>query len=279
MKHNPLILMQTQLASFSPVGQKIAKAILDDPERVVDVSIQQLAREISVSEASIVRFCRTLGLEGFSDLKMALLKNAAPTQIPSVFEEIDENDSMEAVARNVFVRNLNTLQIAMQRLDFGAVTAAAELLRDAKKIVILGSAASASIAENFYIHLFRVGFPASVETDGEFMQVAAHMADEHTVFIAVSRGGRTKAVVNAFEEARRRGAKTISITANDNTPLARASDIPIIHYAPVQALASTRVVQNTVIDCLYVCATRHRQKEVIGQITENRRLAEFLYIK
>lgn len=279
MKHNPLILMQTQLASFSPVGQKIAKAILDDPERVVDVSIQQLAREISVSEASIVRFCRTLGLEGFSDLKMALLKNAAPAQIPSVFEEIDEHDSMEAVARNVFVRNLNTLQIAMQRLDFGAVTAAAELLRDAKKIVILGSAASASIAENFYIHLFRVGFPASVETDGEFMQVAAHMADEHTVFIAVSRGGRTKAVVNAFEEARRRGAKTISITANDNTPLARASDIPIIHYAPVQALASTRVVQNTVIDCLYVCATRHRQKEVIGQITENRRLAEFLYIK
>lgn len=279
MKHNPLILMQTQLASFSPVGQKIAKAILEDPERVVDVSIQQLAREISVSEASIVRFCRTLGLEGFSDLKMALLKNAAPAQIPSVFEEIDENDSMEAVARNVFVRNLNTLQIAMQRLDFGAVTAAADLMRNAQKIVILGSAASASIAENFYIHLFRVGFPASVETDGEFMQVAAHMADEHTVFIAVSRGGRTKAVVNAFEEARRRGAKTISITANDNTPLARASDIPIIHYAPVQALASTRVVQNTVIDCLYVCATRHRQQEVIGQITENRRLAEFLYIK
>ena len=279
MKHNPLILMQTQFASFSPVGQKIAKAILEDPERVVDVSIQQLAREISVSEASIVRFCRTLGLEGFSDLKLALLKNAAPQQIPSVFEEIDEHDSMEAVARNVFVRNLNTLQIAMQRLDFGAVTAAADLMRNAKKIVILGSAASASIAENFYIHLFRVGFPASVETDGEFMQVAAHMADEHTVFIAVSRGGRTKAVVNAFEEARRHGAKTISITANDNTPLARASDIPIIHYAPVQALASTRVVQNTVIDCLYVCATRHRQKEVIGQITENRRLAEFLYIK
>lgn len=279
MKHNPLILMQTQLASFSPVGQKIANAILEDPERVVDVSIQQLAREISVSEASIVRFCRTLGLEGFSDLKMALLKNATPTQIPSVFEEIDENDSMEAVARNVFVRNLNTLQIAMQRLDFGAVTAAADLMRNAKKIVILGSAASASIAENFYIHLFRVGFPASVETDGEFMQVAAHMADEHTVFIAVSRGGRTKAVVNAFEEAKRHGAKTISITANDNTPLARASDIPIIHYAPVQALASTRVVQNTVIDCLYVCATRHRQQEVIGQITENRRLAEFLYIK
>ena len=279
MKHDPLILIQTRFTSFSPVGQRIGKYILDDPVRVVSRSIQQLAREISVSEASIVRFCRALGLEGFGDLKRVLLQHTALQRIPSVFEEIDENDSMEAVARNVFIRNLSTLQLAMEQLDFGAVTAAAELLRHAEKIVILGSAASASIAENFYVHLFRVGFPASVETDGEFRQVAAHMADEHTVFIAVSRGGRTKAVVNAFEEARRHGAKTISITANDNTPLARASDIPIIHYAPVQALASTRVVQNTVIDCLYVCATRHRQKEVIGQITENRRLAEFLYIK
>ena len=279
MKHDPLILIQTRFTSFSPVGQRIGKYILDDPERVVSRSIQQLAREISVSEASIVRFCRALGLEGFGDLKRVLLQHTAPQRIPSVFEEIDENDSMEAVARNVFIRNLSTLQLAMEQLDFGAVTAAAELLRHAEKIVILGSAASASIAENFYVHLFRVGFPVSVVTDGEFMITAAHMAGPGTVFVAVSKGGRNEMVVRAFAEARSRGAKTVSITAHDHTPLAKASDIPIIHYAPVRALASTRVVQNTVIDCLYVCATRHRQQEVIDRITENRRLSEFLYMK
>jgi DNA-binding MurR/RpiR family transcriptional regulator len=234
---------------------------------------------MDVSEASIVRFCRTLGLEGFGDLKRSLLQHTVPQRIPSVFEEIAEDDSMEAVARNVFIRNLSTLQIAMEQLDFGAVTEAAELLRSAEKIVILGSAASASIAENFYVHLFRVGFPVSVVTDGEFMITAAHMAGPGTVFVAVSKGGRNEMVVRAFAEARSRGAKTVSITAHDHTPLAKASDIPIIHYAPVRALASTRVVQNTVIDCLYVCATRHRQQEVIDRITENRRLAEFLYMK
>ena len=279
MKHDPLILIQTRFTSFSAVGQKIGKYILDGPERVVDRSIQQLAREMDVSEASIVRFCRTLGLEGFGDLKRSLLQHTVPQRIPSVFEEIAEHDSMEAVARNVFIRNLSTLQIAMEQLDFSTVTAAAELLRSAEKIVILGSAASASIAENFYVHLFRVGFPVSVVTDGEFMITAAHMADPGTVFVAVSKGGRNEMVVRAFEEARRRGAKTVSITAHDHTPLAKVSDISIIHYAPVRALASTRVVQNTVIDCLYVCATRHRQQEVVDRITENRRLAEFLYIK
>jgi len=279
MKHDPLILIQTRFTSFSPVGQKIGKYILDGPERVVDRSIQQLAREMDVSEASIVRFCRALGLEGFSDLKRSLIQHAAPRRLPSVFEEIDENDSMEAVARNVFIRNLTTLQLAMEQLDFSAVTAAAELLRSADKIVILGSAASANIAESFYIRMFRVGFPVSVETDGEFMITSARMAAPGTVFVAVSKGGRNEVVVRAIEEARRRGAKTIGITAHDRTPLASASDIPIIHYAPVRALASTRVVQNTVIDCLYICATRHRQQEVIDQIVENRRLAEFLYLK
>lgn len=279
MKQDPLILIQSQYPSFTPVGQKIGQYILNDPERIVGVSIQQLARELSVSEASIVRFCRSLGLSGFSDLKLSLMKHAPPRQIPTVFEEIDESESMEAVARNVFVRNLTTLQIALEQLDLSAVTAAAELLRDAEKIVILGSAASASIAENFHVHLFRMGFPSSVETDGEFMQVAAHMATPGTVFVAVSRGGHTESVVRAFREARSHGARTVAITANDDSPLVRASDIPIIHYAPVRALVSTRVVQNTVIDCLFVCATRHRQQEVIDQIMENRRLAAFLRCK
>lgn len=41
-------------------------------------------------------------------------------------------------------------------------------------------------------------------------------------------------------------------------------------------MVSTRVVQNTIVDCLYICATRHKQQDVINQILENRRVADFL---
>lgn len=279
MEMNPLIIMQTQYPTFSKVGKIIAMYIMEDPDRVINNSIQQMAKDLSVAEASIVRFCRTIGMAGFSDLKLHLAKNAMVSPIPSVFEEINESDSMEAVAKNVFLRNLNTLQTAMEQIDFSAISAAAELMRKAKHIVIIGLASSASIAENFYVHLFRAGIPASVETDPEFMQVKAHMADEDTVFIAVSRGGRTEAVVKAMDLARKHGAKTISITAHTQTPLDQASDITIVHYAPARALVSTRIVQNTIIDCLYICSTRHRQQEVINQIAENRRIADFLRMK
>jgi len=279
MEQNPLLLMQAQYSTFSKVSHKIATYIMEDPDRAISNSIQQMAKDLSVSEASIVRFCRTIGLAGFGELKMQLVKYTASSPLPSFFEEIEEDDTMESVAQNVFIRNMSTLQTAMRQIDFSSISAAAELIRDAKKIVVCALGISASVAESLYAHLFRVGMPASLEVDAEFMQVAARMATPETVFVAISRNGRTEAVVRAFEEARRHGAKTISITTQVNTPLFYASDIPIIHYAPAAVMTSTRIVQNTIIDCLYVCATRHRQEDVLAQIVENREVASFLRIK
>ena len=139
-----------------------------------------------------------------------------------------------------------------------------------------GLGVSASIADNCSVHLFRAGLPAIASTDPELMQIFARKATENTVFLAISKGGRSTAVVNALKEARSHGAKTISITANDQTPLTEVSDIALIHYAPTRAMVSARVVQNTIIDCLYICATRHKQQDVINQILENRRVADFL---
>lgn len=279
LEKNPLLIMQTQYESFSKVGQKIATYIMEDPNRAINNSIQQMAKDLSVSEASIVRFSRAIGLSGFSDLRIQLVKHTVASPLPSFFEEIKDDDSMESVAQNVFIRNISTLQTAMQQIDFSTISAAAELIRDAKRIVVCGMGTSAGVAESLYVRLFRVSMPAILETDPEFMQIAARMAEPGTVFVGISRNGRTTAVVKAFEEAQRNGAKTISITTQTQTPLDRASDISIIHYAPTAVMVSTRIVQNTIIDCLYICATRHHQQDVLNQIAENRRVAEFLRMK
>ncbi|QTU82534.1 MurR/RpiR family transcriptional regulator [Carnobacteriaceae bacterium zg-C25] len=50
----------------------IAKFILENLEDMKDIGIQQFATECNVSTSSISRFCREIGLEGFSELKMIL---------------------------------------------------------------------------------------------------------------------------------------------------------------------------------------------------------------
>ena len=68
-------------------------------------------------------------------------------------------------------------------------------------------------------------------------------------------------------------------TAHTQTPTYELSDVSIIHYAPTQTMVFTRIVQNTIVDCLYICATRHCKEEVVEQIKKSRRVGEFLRSK
>lgn len=59
---------------LSTCDQKIAHVILKNPIEVVDKTISELAEEVGVSLASISRFCKTLGLAGFHQLKIELAR-------------------------------------------------------------------------------------------------------------------------------------------------------------------------------------------------------------
>ena len=49
--------------------KKIAKFILNNPKKVVDMTVSELAEISDVSIASVSRFCRKVGLKGFAQLK------------------------------------------------------------------------------------------------------------------------------------------------------------------------------------------------------------------
>ena len=47
---------------FTPAMQRVATVIRDQPRIVLDQTISELAESCGTSVASVVRFCRTLGL-------------------------------------------------------------------------------------------------------------------------------------------------------------------------------------------------------------------------
>ena len=74
---------------LSTCDQKIAQVILKNPIEVVDKTISELAEEAGVSLASISRFCKTLGLAGFHQLKIELAR-------------VSEENTMQAVEKENF---------------------------------------------------------------------------------------------------------------------------------------------------------------------------------
>ena len=55
---------------FSHSEKEIAHYILNEGEKVLNLSIKELAKKTYTSPATIVRLCHKLGLEGYSDFKI-----------------------------------------------------------------------------------------------------------------------------------------------------------------------------------------------------------------
>jgi len=62
MAQNIIDKVYSQLPKMTATDQKVAQVILDEPVAAINWTIAMLAKKASVSEASVSRFCKSLGL-------------------------------------------------------------------------------------------------------------------------------------------------------------------------------------------------------------------------
>ena len=265
MDKNVYAAIQSQYSTLSKVGKRIADYILADPVHITSISIQQMAAELDIAESSIIRFCKIVGCAGFSEVKLLLAKYS-PKSVRTIFEDLSETDSISTISESVFSRNIDTLERALQLLDFEKIEQAVGVLSRAENILILGVGASGTIAEDFYIRLMRIGIRAVSLTDSHLMQIQASQCGPDTAVIAISHTGKTREIVSAVRTARECGAPTIGITGYPDTPLKEVSDICLELYSPEQLFVSPRVAQFSLIDTLYVSLAIRRKDSVVQNI-------------
>ena len=265
MDKNVYAAIQSQYTTLSKVGKRIADYILADPVHITSISIQQMAAELDIAESSIIRFCKIVGCAGFSEVKLLLAKYS-PKSVRTIFEDLSETDSISTISESVFSRNIDTLERALQLLDFEKIEQAVGVLSRAENILILGVGASGTIAEDFYIRLMRIGIRAVSLTDSHLMQIQASQCGPDTAVIAISHTGKTREIVSAVRTARECGAPTIGITGYPDTSLKEVSDICLELYSPEQLFVSPRVAQFSLIDTLYVSLAIRRKDSVVQNI-------------
>ena len=72
--------LEALIPCLNPVMRRVAEYVLLDPERVLSSSILDMQRGSGASAGSIVGFCRTLGIKGFLDFKIALARGMIQQQ-------------------------------------------------------------------------------------------------------------------------------------------------------------------------------------------------------
>ncbi|MDD3439757.1 MAG: MurR/RpiR family transcriptional regulator, partial [Clostridiaceae bacterium] len=88
---------------LSNTEQRIADLILNEWKHIIDMPVAQIAEEAGVSQATVVRFCRSIGFNGVPELKLYLKRE----QLSPLGElsEVEEDDTPAVVVQKIIRYN------------------------------------------------------------------------------------------------------------------------------------------------------------------------------
>lgn len=260
-----LLTIRALLPALNEQEQKVGQYILDHPDEVVHLAIGELALRCAVSDATVFRFCRKIGTDGYQDLKIRLAMEWTPGQ-PVTYAAVSRDDSLAVAVRKAFAANLKALEDTLNVLDLATLQRAADAVLNARRVDIYGSGGGAVAALELQYKLMRVGVRALPHTDAEMQVISATLLRSDDLAIGISHSGESRDVLRALEVAKGVGAKTIAITNHPLSPIAMTADISLCTAAQ-EALAhgyplGARVAQVGLIDALYASLALQRQAEV-----------------
>jgi RpiR family carbohydrate utilization transcriptional regulator len=266
-----LIRLRGVYPSLKTALQKVANLILRQPEMAIYASVNEVAAAANVSEATVMRFCRTLGFKGFQDFKIALARElVAPS--PRA-EEAAAGDGPGALVRRIFKANIAALEETLEVLELRQMQEAAQYLLNCRKLVVIGVSGSAAVVQYAELRLNTLGLTVHGFTERYQILSAAALLTAEEALLAVSHLGNSQEILDAARVARDNNARIIAITSNSISPLTRIADLVLLTAArdmalPRDGLASF-LCQISVIDSLFGLlqqARPERAREYLAKI-------------
>ena len=233
MKHADV--MDTLTAKYpllTKAGKKVADFIFANHEEAQFLSITALAEECSVAEATVFRFCQTLGYSGYNDFKLGLAKAygaAAGTDNEySLYGKISESDSIAAMCRKLYATNVSALTQTLELVDEAMIKQAVDYLRGARRVYCLGQGGSMVLAMEAWARFLTASPNFYCIEDAHLQAMSASMLEKNDAVLFFTYSGATKDMLDVLRPAKERGAKVIVLTHFKKSPAAAYADILLL---------------------------------------------------
>ena len=235
---NLILKIQSAFNQFTKAEKKVAEYCLANREKVLFLSITDLAEACGVGEASVFRFCRTLGLSGYQEFKMQM---SLSQTFSGAKETADREDGREdgqtgdgegARKRPLTDRVLEAHQLALREtrmlLDEQQLERMLDFLDQAKRVYFFGISDSLLVAQEARNKFLRLTDKVICVEDSHLMAVTASMLSEQDFLVVVSYSGATKDVIQTVRLAKKSGAGIGAITHYRKSPLTDLSDAVLL---------------------------------------------------
>lgn len=251
--------------------QSIADYFLEADLSGVGSSIDEIADRVGTSVASISRFCKKLGYDSFGQFKIALSqdKTYEPDLVLPIFKATDDFD---VIIHKAFSEAVTNLKDTEAKIDFAILKKIVRLLDEVDVIYFFGMGGSGGIAKLGELLFSHLGYRTKAITDPYEMAVCSGHIGEGDLAFGISHTGRNKAVYEALNTARGRGAAAVTLTNYEDSAISGISDYPLVtacyegrvHFAQSNSMGA----QITVLNALYLLSASKSSQEVIEEVNE-----------
>jgi RpiR family carbohydrate utilization transcriptional regulator len=189
--------------------------------------VTELADRAQVSKPTVVRFCRSMGYEGLSDIKLKLAGSLSEG-VPFIHRNVGAQDSSSDVLVKVIDNTVTAFLKYRNDASSAAIDKAAEAIalthKKGKRLEFFGVGNSGIVAQDAQHKFFRLGFHTISHSDGHMQIMSASLLGPGDCLVVFSNSGRTRDLLDSCEIAKKNGATTVVVTAS-GSPLASAGKI------------------------------------------------------
>lgn len=279
---NCLTRIRQRYATLAQSDRKLADFILTNPEQTRYLSSQQLANDAGISQSSVVKFAQKLGYKGFPALKMAIsdaLAASANAHSVAVHNEILGDDPIRLVGEKLIKEHLAAMHATLDINPEEKLMGGVNLLRKARRVLVVGIGASGLVARNFAWKLIKIGMQAIAEQDMHALLVAAQALKPEDLMLAISYSGERREIIIATDEALATGAQVMAITGFNPNALQQRASHCLYTLAEEQATRSAAIsstsAQMMLTDLLFMALVQ----QDLGNAPERIRRSEALVKK
>lgn len=230
-------LLQQRQDKLTKSGRTVADYLLHHADEAQYLSISSLARECNVAEATVFRFCRALGFEGYHEMRIALAQANATGSLSSQ-RELEPGATTAALCEHACARFLTAINGTQNALSTDAVEKAVQLMRNARQVFCLGQGGSMLLANDICARFASISTKFRTAGDSHLQLLTASLMTAEDVVLFVSYSGATRDMMETLRTAKAAGAKIILLTHYEDSPGAALADVVLLCGAQESPLDS-----------------------------------------
>lgn len=252
-------IIKSKYKNLSKKQKSIADYMLQNEAEISFKSLKEISDEIGVTEVTIINFCKSLGLNSFSDLKQKyqdlIVKKVSPTQ------KLFKNINKETMKNDLFVKiidlQLKNHQVTMSGLKEEELEEAVELINNAKKVYIYGEGLSVLISNYFKNRLENLGIEVEVidlSNLNTYLFIKTLKFSKEDLYIAITYPKYSKIVLKFSEYLKKKDYRIIGLTDKKSSPLKENTDITfysendsLIFYNSIHSAISIIEILTTIL--------------------------------